>query len=49
MQKMRSKDGTPIACERSEKGPPLVLVHGMLATQARWSTITPTLALHFTG
>lgn len=48
MQKIRSKDGTPIAYKRSGTGPPLVLVHGTLATHARWDAITPALAEHFT-
>ena len=48
MKKIRSKDGTPIAYKRSGEGPPLVLVHGTLATHARWGAITPALAEHFT-
>lgn len=31
MEKIRSKDGTPIAYERSGTGQPLLLVHGTTA------------------
>lgn len=48
MDKVRSKDGTPIAYERCGEGPPLVLVHGTLATHARWGAIAQTLGKHFT-
>ncbi len=39
METVRSKDGTPIAYQRSGTGPPLVLVHGTLATHSRWGAI----------
>lgn len=48
MEKIRSKDGTPIAYERRGEGPPLVLVHGTLANHTRWEPIVQTLAQHFT-
>ena len=43
-----SKDGTPIACERSGAGPALVLVHGTTADHARWAPILPALEARFT-
>jgi pimeloyl-ACP methyl ester carboxylesterase len=36
MDAIESRDGTPIACQRTGAGPPLVLVHGMLGTSRRW-------------
>jgi pimeloyl-ACP methyl ester carboxylesterase len=48
MDKVRSRDGTPIAYDRCGEGPPLVLVHGALATHARWGAISQTLGKHFT-
>jgi pimeloyl-ACP methyl ester carboxylesterase len=48
METIRSKDGTPIAYERSGEGPPLVLVHGALASHQRWITILPMLEKQFT-
>lgn len=48
MEKIRSKDGTPIAYQRSGKGPPLVLVHGALASHQRWVSILPELENQFT-
>lgn len=47
MEKIISKDGTPIAYEHSGAGPPLVLVHGTAASHARWASILPTLRQHF--
>ncbi len=47
MEKIISKDGTPIAYEHSGAGPPLILVHGTAASHARWATILPTLRQHF--
>jgi pimeloyl-ACP methyl ester carboxylesterase len=34
-----SKDGTRIACFRSEEGPPLVLIHGTAADHGRWRPV----------
>ena len=48
MEKIRSKDGTVIAYERSGDGSPLVLVHGTLATHERWVSILPALEKQFT-
>lgn len=48
MENVRSKDGTLIAYERSGNGPPLVLVHGALASHSRWATIVPDLEKYFT-
>ena len=47
METIISKDGTCIAYWRSGVGPPLVLVHGTGGVYARWATILPALALHF--
>jgi pimeloyl-ACP methyl ester carboxylesterase len=47
MQKIRSKDGTLIAYERSGQGPPLVVVPGVLTSARRWPVL-PSLAEHFT-
>ncbi|MCZ7544560.1 MAG: alpha/beta fold hydrolase [Anaerolineae bacterium] len=48
MEKVRSQDGTPIAYHRNGEGPPLVLVHGAIASHARWAAITPALAQRYT-
>jgi pimeloyl-ACP methyl ester carboxylesterase len=48
MEKIRSKDGTPIACQRSGAGAPLVLVHGTGGAYARWAPILPALGKQFT-
>jgi pimeloyl-ACP methyl ester carboxylesterase len=48
MEKIRSNDGTVIAYERSGTGPPLVLVHGALATHERWVSVLPALEKQFT-
>jgi len=48
MEKIRSTDGTSIAYERSGEGPPLVLVHGALASHQRWVSILPALENQFT-
>jgi pimeloyl-ACP methyl ester carboxylesterase len=48
MEKVQSKDGTLIAYERSGDGPPLVLVHGILGSHTRWTTVRPLLEQHFT-
>lgn len=47
MQKIISKDGAPIAYQRSGAGPPLVLVHGTTAAHSRWAPILPALEQHF--
>ena len=47
VNKARSKDGTPIAYERSGDGPPLVAVPGVLTSSRLWPVL-PTLAEHFT-
>lgn len=43
-----SRDGTPIAYQRSGEGPPLVLVHGTSADHSRWNPILPTFEEHLT-
>jgi pimeloyl-ACP methyl ester carboxylesterase len=43
-----SKDGTPIAYERSGEGPPLVLVHGTTSDRSTWEPVLPELQKHFT-
>lgn len=48
MDKVKSKDGTPIAYERSGTGPPLVLVHGTTADHTRWAYVLPILEQKFT-
>lgn len=48
MEKILSKDGTPIAYQRSGAGAPLVLVHGTGGTYTRWTPILPILTKHFT-
>jgi len=47
MDKITSKDGTPLAYQRSGVGPPLVLVHGTGGSSARWTPILPALEAHF--
>lgn len=47
METVVSRDGTPIAFERTGSGPPLVLVHGTTATLKRWAPIVPALAAQF--
>jgi pimeloyl-ACP methyl ester carboxylesterase len=41
MEKIVSRDGTPIAFWRSGSGPPLVLVHGTTADHTRWVRVSP--------
>ncbi|AKB77407.1 putative hydrolase [Methanosarcina horonobensis HB-1 = JCM 15518] len=48
MDKVRSKDGTLIAYERSWIGPALVLVHGTSADHTRWASVLPMLEQKFT-
>jgi len=48
MEKIRSKDGTPIAYQRSGASAPLVLVHGTGGAHGRWIPILPALEKHFT-
>ena len=48
MSTFTSRDGTPIACEKTGSGPPMVLVHGTAADHTRWAPILPALATHFT-
>jgi pimeloyl-ACP methyl ester carboxylesterase len=43
-----SKDGTPIAFQRSGNGSPLILVHGTGADHTRWSAVLPLLTPTFT-
>lgn len=47
METVVSRDGTPIAYQRTGTGPPLVLVHGTLGTSRRWP-ILPLLESQFT-
>jgi pimeloyl-ACP methyl ester carboxylesterase len=48
MEKVISKDGTPIAYHRQGSGPPLVLVHGAGSIAKRWFPIIPALEKNFT-
>jgi len=48
VDKVKSKDGTAIAYQRSGKGTPLVLVHGTTADHTRWNLVLPALERHFT-
>jgi pimeloyl-ACP methyl ester carboxylesterase/NTP pyrophosphatase (non-canonical NTP hydrolase) len=43
-----SRDGTPIAYERSGTGPPLVLVHGGISDHTYWRSVLPALSARFT-
>ena len=47
MEKILSKDGTPIACWRTGEGPPLVLVHGSNSDHSYWEPVLPELQRHF--
>lgn len=47
MEKIRSKDGTPIAYEQFGAGPALIVVPGVLTSARRWPVL-PALAKHFT-
>ena len=46
--KVRSVDGTQIACWRGGHGLPLILVHGTAADHTRWATVLPGLRERFT-
>jgi pimeloyl-ACP methyl ester carboxylesterase len=49
MEKITSRDGTPIACWCSSgEGPPLVLVHGTAADHGRWRPVLPAFEERFT-
>ncbi len=48
MSMFTSRDGTPIACEKSGDGPSLVLVHGTAADHTRWAPVLPALCARFT-
>ena len=48
MSRVRSSDGTDIAYFTSGKGPPLVLVHGLLGDHTRWDALRPFLEPHVT-
>ena len=47
MEKITSKDGTPIACWKSGEGPPLVLVHGSNSDHTYWQPALPALEESF--
>lgn len=47
METVISRDGTPIAYERTGSGPPLLLVHGTAGAGRRWAPILPALSAEF--
>jgi pimeloyl-ACP methyl ester carboxylesterase len=47
MEKILSKDGTPIAYQPSGAGAPLVLVHGTLSSHGGWVYVLPALEKQF--
>lgn len=47
MERITSRDGTPIAYERSGNGLPLVLIHGAAADHTRWTPVLQELEKHF--
>jgi len=47
MEKIVSRDGTPIAVQRSGDGKPLVLVHGTGGAISRWAPVLPALEEQF--
>src|SRR5208282_1202279 len=47
MEKVISKDGTPIAYQRSGTGAPLVLIHGTSGSHMRWKPVLPALETQF--
>ncbi len=49
MEKIVSKDGTPIAFYKQGSGPPLVLVHGAGSIAKRWLPIIPALEDNFSA
>lgn len=48
MEKIVSKDGTPVAYQRSGMGAPLVLVHGTFSSHSGWAHVLPALEKLFT-
>lgn len=48
MEKVTSRDGTPIGFSSQGNGPPLLLVHGTTASARRWDDIVPGFADRFT-
>lgn len=48
MQQVNSKDGTVIRYLKTGSGPPLLLVHGIIADHRRWSLVSPHFEQHFT-
>jgi pimeloyl-ACP methyl ester carboxylesterase len=47
MEKVISKDGTPLAYQSTGSGRPLILVHGTGAAHTRWTPVVPALAQRF--
>ena len=48
MQKVNSKDGTPIAFDKTGQGPAIILVSGALGDRTAAAALTPLLSPHFT-
>jgi pimeloyl-ACP methyl ester carboxylesterase len=48
MDHLISRDGTPIAYERSGAGPPLMLIHGTGIDHRQWTSLLPRLRQYFT-
>ncbi|WP_347888199.1 alpha/beta hydrolase [Nitrosomonas europaea] len=48
MERITSRDGTPIACWRQGSGPPLLLVHGTTSDHSTWGLVLAGLQQHHT-
>ena len=48
MQRVNSKDGTPIAFDKTGHGPVIILVSGALGDRTAAAALTPLLSPHFT-
>ncbi|MEI7990451.1 MAG: alpha/beta fold hydrolase [Chloroflexota bacterium] len=48
IEKIISKDGTILTCNRTGSGTPLILVHGTNGNSSHWNLVQPYLEQHFT-